>query len=207
VGVLSVQSDSANASVLKPADEFVSAAGTPITSDTALKTVLNAHKAGDKIPAVISRAGKRLTVTLTLMPPSKDSTPPTPRIGITLTQGCLFPFEVDLGLGGIGGPSAGLMFALGLVDKLSTDDLTHGKFIAGTGEIFPTGTVGPIGGIQLKMLGARRAGATVFLAPAANCTDVRGNVPAGLTVVRVASLHEAVASLQTMANGGAVAGC
>jgi PDZ domain-containing protein len=183
----------------------VSVAGTPVTSDAALIKVLGAHKAGEKIPAVISRNGKRLTVTLTLMPPSTGKT--TPRIGVTLTQGCWFPFEVNLGLGGIGGPSAGLMFALGVVDKVSPDDLTHGKFIAGTGEIDAGGNVGPIGGIQLKMLGARRAGATVFLAPAANCNDVRGNVPAGLTVAKVSTLHEAVTALQELAKGGAVAGC
>ena len=78
---------------------------------------------------------------------------------------------MKINIGNIGGPSAGLMFALGIVDKLTPGDLTGGRFIAGTGEIEANGKVDPIGGIQQKMAGARHAGATVFLTPAANCPD------------------------------------
>jgi PDZ domain-containing protein len=204
-GVLSVQADSPNAKVLKPADQFISVAGVPVTDDTSLRKVLDAQRVGAQVPAVISRNKQQVAVTLTMGTPNEGSA--TPRIGITLTEGCFLPFEVNLGLGGIGGPSAGLMFALGIMDKIGTDDLTHGKFIAGTGEIKPDGTVGAIGGIQLKMLGAKRAGATIFLAPASNCSDVRGNIPSGLTVVKVSTLHEAVQALDTIGSGGTVAGC
>jgi PDZ domain-containing protein len=94
------------------------------------------------------------------------------------------------------------MFALGIIDKSGADnDLTGGKFIAGTGTIDPDGTVGRIGGIQLKMLGARREGATLFLAPDGNCSDVRGNIPSGLTVIKVSTLHDAITSLEAVRAG------
>jgi PDZ domain-containing protein len=99
------------------------------------------------------------------------------------------------------------MFALGIMDKVGSTDLTGGKFIAGTGTIDPTGTVGAIGGIQLKMLAARRAGATVFLAPAGNCSDVLGAIPHGLDVVKVSSLHDAVQDLLALQAGKPVPHC
>ena len=101
-------------------------------------------------------------------------------IGVYLAESYQFPFTIKIKVGNIGGPSAGMMFALGIVDKLTPDGLTGGKFIAGTGEISANGTVAPIGGIQQKMAGARAAGATWFLTPAANCPDTSGAVPAGL---------------------------
>jgi PDZ domain-containing protein len=204
-GVASVSGDSPNADVLRTGDQFVSLNGKPVTDDASLRTVLQTLKEGAKVPAVVTRAQKQVPVTLTLGTPNPGST--SPRIGITLTEGCLLPFEVAVDLTGIGGPSAGLMFALGIIDKVGTDDLTHGRFIAGTGTIDSTGNVGEIGGIQLKMLGARRAGATIFLAPAGNCPDVRGNVPSGLRVVKVSSLHEAIADLAALANGGSAPSC
>jgi PDZ domain-containing protein len=99
------------------------------------------------------------------------------------------------------------MFALGIIDKIGDHDLTHGRFIAGTGTIDPSGQVGPIGGISLKMIAARRAGATIFLAPASNCSEVKGNVPSGLDVVKVNTLHEAITDLDTLAGGGSVPHC
>ncbi|MGX7679247.1 YlbL family protein [Jatrophihabitans sp. DSM 45814] len=200
IGVLAVNPDSANVSVLQAGDRFVSFNGVPVTDDAGLKKVLDSLPAGSKVPAVISRAGVDTKVTLTLSAPSGAST--TPLLGITLTEGCLPPFQVNLALAGIGGPSAGMMFALGIIDKIGHDDLTHGRFIAGTGTIDPDGNVGPIGGIQLKMLGARQDGATVFLAPAGNCADVRGNIPAGLNVIKVSMLSDAIKSLDTLNAGG-----
>jgi PDZ domain-containing protein len=107
----------------------------------------------------------------------------------------------------IGGPSAGMMFALGIMDKVGSVDLTHGQFIAGTGTIDASGAVGAIGGIQLKMIAARRAGATVFLAPAGNCADVRGDIPKGLDVVKVDTLHHAVQYLEDLHAGKTVPHC
>ncbi len=95
-------------------------------------------------------------------------------VGVNVAESFQFPFQVKINVGNIGGPSAGLMFALGIIDKLTPANLTDGRFIAGTGEISADGTVSPIGGIQQKMAGARAAGATVFLTPAANCPDTAG---------------------------------
>ncbi|MDQ2838473.1 MAG: PDZ domain-containing protein [Actinomycetota bacterium] len=204
-GVISVASDSPNRGVLDAGDRFVSVDGTAVTGDPALRKVVTAHKAGDKLSIALLRGSKPVTVTAVLGPPASGST--SPRLGVTVATGCLLPFEVDLTLPGIGGPSAGLMFSLGIIDKISSHDLTHGKFIAGTGTIDPSGAVGQIGGIALKMIAARRAGATVFLAPASNCADVKGNIPSGLDVVKVSTLHEAISSLDALAQGGAVQHC
>ena len=204
-GILTVPKDSTNSAVLKTGDRFVSVDGTAVTDDTSLKKVLAAHKTGDKLAMVLTRAGKKTDVTATLGAPAAGST--TPRLGITVAEGCLLPFDVTLSLAGIGGPSAGMMFALGIIDKVSTHDLTHGRFIAGTGTIDPSGAVGAIGGIALKMIAARRAGATIFLAPQSNCSDVRGNIPSGLDVVSVTTLHGAITDLDDLQAGKAVPHC
>jgi PDZ domain-containing protein len=119
----------------------------------------------------------------------------------------VFPFNVRIRVGDIGGPSAGLMFALGIVDKLTPGNLTGGKFVAGTGEISADGTVGAIGGIQQKMIGARQAGATVFLTPAGNCADTAGAVPQGMRLVRVSTLAGAMSGLKALAAGRSVPSC
>jgi PDZ domain-containing protein len=100
-----------------------------------------------------------------------------------------------------------MMFALAIIDKLTSDNLTGGKFIAGTGEIKPSGEVDPIGGIQQKMVGARNAGATIFLAPAGNCADTKGAVPSGLQVVKVSTLDQAVHDLEAIKAGQPVPSC
>jgi PDZ domain-containing protein len=100
-----------------------------------------------------------------------------------------------------------MMFALGIIDKITRDDLTGGKFIAGTGEIEANGKVDPIGGIQQKMAGARAAGATVFLTPAANCPDARGAVPAGLRLIKVSTLSGAIADLTALRAGRPAPSC
>jgi PDZ domain-containing protein len=99
------------------------------------------------------------------------------------------------------------MFALGIIDKLTPMNLTGGKFIAGTGEITASGQVQPIGGIQQKMVGARSAGATIFLTPAGNCSDTTGAVPAGLRLVKVSTLSQAIADLEAIKAGKSVPSC
>ena len=130
-----------------------------------------------------------------------------PVMGVQVYEQYKFPFTVKFSVGDIGGPSAGVMFALGVIDKLTPMNLTGGKFIAGTGEIEASGKVDPIGGIQQKMVGARNAGATVFLAPAANCSDVKGAIPAGLEVVKVGTLSQAVSDLEALKAGQPVPSC
>ena len=109
--------------------------------------------------------------------------------------------KVTMDGGEIGGPSAGMMYALGTIDKLTEDDLTGGLTIAGTGTIDADGKVGAIGGIELKMKGALRDGATWFLAPSDNCSEVVGNVPDGLRDVKVSTLDEAYDALTAIARG------
>ncbi|MFL6162743.1 MAG: PDZ domain-containing protein [Jatrophihabitantaceae bacterium] len=204
-GIFSVADDSPNKDVLKPGDKLVSVDGAAVPDDATLRTVLTKHKPGDKVAIGLVRDGKQLTVTATLGPPASGST--KPRLGVSVGVGCLLPFQVSLSLTGIGGPSAGMMFALGIIDKVGNHDLTRGRFIAGTGTIDPSGQVGQIGGISLKMIAARRAGATIFLAPASNCADVKGNIPKGLDVVKVSTLHDAITDLDTLASGGSVPHC
>jgi PDZ domain-containing protein len=107
-----------------------------------------------------------------------------------------FPFKINISLQDVGGPSAGLMFALGIVDKLEKTDLTGGAFVAGTGTITETGEVGPIGGIQMKTLGARAEGAEYFLTPKDNCATAAQDIPDGLTLVEVATMDDALAALK-----------
>jgi PDZ domain-containing protein len=198
-GVLSISDGSANKNALHPSDEFVSVGGKSVSDLTSLQAALSGRSTGDKVPAVVLRNGTKVDVTLTIMAPAAGST--SPRLGIAVASGCMFPFQVEIGLGGIGGPSAGMMFALGIIDKVGPPNLTMGRFIAGTGTIDGDGNVGAIGGIQLKMMGARRDGATVFLAPESNCADVRGNIPAGLNVIKVGTLGDAVSSLEELEKG------
>ncbi|MFJ3924934.1 PDZ domain-containing protein [Streptomyces sp. NPDC090022] len=119
--------------------------------------------------------------------------------------------KVDLNLAGVGGPSAGLLFSLGIVDKLDGDgsggDLTGGRSIAGTGTIGADGEVGAVGGVALKTQAARRDGATVFLVPAAECSDARADLPKGLRLIPVTSLSDAVNSLRALNRGGEVPSC
>ncbi|MEU6315190.1 S16 family serine protease [Streptomyces sp. NPDC047014] len=113
--------------------------------------------------------------------------------------------KVDLNLADVGGPSAGLLFSLGIIDKLDGDgsggDLTGGRSIAGTGTITADGTVGPVGGVALKTQAARRDGASVFLVPKAECGDARSELPEGLRLIPVTSLTDAVDSLRALNRG------
>ncbi|MFF8031184.1 MULTISPECIES: S16 family serine protease [unclassified Streptomyces] len=120
--------------------------------------------------------------------------------------------EVTLELADVGGPSAGLLFSLGIVDKLNGDgdggDLTGGRVVAGTGTIDEDGTVGPVGGVPLKTQAARRDGATVFLVPEAECSDARTGLPEGLRLIPVTTLEGAVDALVALEKGtGGVPAC
>lgn len=116
--------------------------------------------------------------------------------------------DVELRLEDVGGPSAGLLFSLGIVDKLGADDLTGGRVVAGTGTITGGGEVGPVGGVPLKTQAARRDGATVFLVPKAECSDAQAELPKGLRLVPVTTLKGAVDSLKALESGkGNVPAC
>ncbi|GIG41690.1 YlbL family protein [Cellulomonas phragmiteti] len=125
------------------------------------------------------------------------------QIGVFIDPSFDMPVDVRINIEGIGGPSAGTMFALGLVDLLTPEDEAAGVVIAGTGTIDVTGAVGPIGGIRQKLAGAVRDGAAWFLAPADNCDEVVGHVPDGLRVVEVATLRDAREAMVAIGAGDA----
>ena len=139
-----------------------------------------------------------------MTPASTDGSPPLLGVGVSVDYE--FPFDVELRLDRVGGPSAGMMFALGIIDKTTPGELNGGLDVAGTGTITASGTVGGIGGIRQKMYGALDAGADVFLAPEANCGEVVGHVPDGLDVYAVDTLEQAVTTLETVGGGGDASG-
>ncbi len=190
------------AGVLKPGDQITAVNGTPIGCRQDTSTLIRQHPPGSQVTLTVLRQGQSRHVTLRTANVQGHSV-----IGVFLTENFKFPFTVKIKVGDIGGPSAGMMFALGIVDKLTPGSLTGGKFVAGTGEISANGTVSPIGGIQQKMAGARAAGATWFLTPAANCADTSGAVPAGLHLAKVATLHQALTDLAAIRAGRSVPGC
>ncbi|MFD3516696.1 hypothetical protein [Streptomyces sp. NPDC058657] len=114
--------------------------------------------------------------------------------------------KVELHLADVGGPSAGLLFTLGIIDKIDGNgaggDLTGGLDIAGTGTIEADGSVGPVGGVPLKIKGARADGATVFLVPKEECSQAKSGLPAGMRLVPVSTLSDAVASLTELGRKG-----
>jgi Lon-like protease len=190
------------AGVLREGDVIVAVDGHPVTCRADAGTLIKARKPGAPVELTVLRHGRTEQVRLVTADAAGE-----PVIGVQLVETYVFPFSVTISVGDIGGPSAGLMFALGIMDKLTPANLTGGRFIAGTGEIEASGQVDAIGGIQQKMVGARAAGATVFLAPASNCSDVRGAIPAGLQVVKVATLSQAVNDLDALKAGHPVPSC
>lgn len=192
------------ASLMQAGDVIDAIDGTPIKTPTDLQNQVRAHPAGTKLDVTITRNGKTQHVQV-----ATKEYRGHPILGIQPgdMQQFKFPFTVNISVGDVGGPSAGMMFALGIIDKLTGDNLAGGKFIAGTGEISVDGTVGAIGGIQQKMVGARNAGATIFLAPASNCADTRGAVPRGMQVVKVSTLQQAITYLDDIKAGKPVPSC
>jgi Lon-like protease len=185
--------------VLLPDDVIVSAGGRLVDNVSQLRDIIAQSGTMKPLSLVVTREGR--TESLEVMPRLSQGEPRVPMIGILVTGRYEFPLEVDIALENVGGPSAGLMFALGVVEKLSPTDITSGAVIAGTGTISADGQVGSIGGIRHKMHGALNDGATVFLAPVGNCNDVRGHIPEGLLVIPVETLDDAVEALALVARG------
>jgi PDZ domain-containing protein len=123
-------------------------------------------------------------------------------LGVGVLDAPWAPFTIDFNLANVGGPSAGLMFSLAVVDKLTTGDLNGSKFVAGTGTITGDGKVGSIGGITHKIVSAREAGASVFLVPAGNCDEAKTADEDGIELLKVQTLGQAIDSLRTLSAGG-----
>jgi len=192
--------------LVRPGDVVAQVDGTKVTSVASLRAVIGSRPVGSLLRLQVLRSGRPLVVEVRTVADPADG---RPLIGIEPVERHGYPFSVSFGLRDVGGPSAGLMFALGIVDKLTPGPLTEGRFVAGTGEISDDGTVGPIGGISQKMVAARRAGATIFLTPAANCDAAARSRPAGLRLVKVTKLGDALTSLTALGAGGGAAapGC
>lgn len=182
--------------VLLPGDTVVALNDQPVLSIDELRAAL--QDAGSSQPADITLVRDGATIVTTLTPVMKDG---TVLIGLVGQTKYTYPFEVTINLIDVGGPSAGLMFALGIVDKVTPGDMTGGKNFAGTGTIDAAGNVGPIGGIRQKLYSALVAEAPYFLAPRDNCDEIVGNVPQGLQVFAVATMTEAVTAVSTVASG------
>ncbi len=167
--------------------------------------ILKATKPGQQVVLDYRRKNEPAgTVTVTLgSNPDRDYG----YLGVAVLNAPWAPFSIDFNLANIGGPSAGLMFSLAVVDKLTTGDLNDGKFVAGTGTISPDGAVGPIGGITHKMSAARDAGATVFLVPAENCDEAVTGDQDGMRLVKVDTLTTAVDALHALSSGGDAPHC
>jgi Lon-like protease len=179
--------------------------GVAVPDLKALEKVLTATAPGTTVTVDYLRARKPATASVTLAKAAKRQ---GGALGVLVAMNPVAPYDVDIKVGeDIGGPSAGLMFALGILEKVGPTELTGGRFIAGTGTIDPDGKVGPIGGIPLKMIAARDKGAVVFLVPAGNCAEAKGATPRGLQLVKVSTLHDALGALGLLRGGGAPAGC
>jgi PDZ domain-containing protein len=188
--------------VLRAGDIITAVDGKPVTCRSDARDMILARRPGAPVQLTVSRGAATRQFRLTTA-----NYQGTAIVGVQVAESYRFPFQVKIDVGAIGGPSAGMMFALGIIDKLTPGDLTDGKFIAGTGEITANGSVQPIGGIQQKMAGARAAGATIFLTPSANCQDTHGAVPAGMRLVKVSTLAQAVQYLKALAAGRSVPSC
>jgi len=200
LSVHSFTKDSAAADVLKEGDIILAADGTPVTSGDQLRDIVNAGN-GAPIPLTISRDGGAMNVSVTPREAEVDGKT-TWLLGITILNDFSFPIDVSIQLNNVGGPSAGMMFALGIIDTLTPGELNGGQNVAGTGTISADGTVGPIGGIQQKLWGAVGAGADYFLAPASNCDEVVGHIPPGLRVFSVGTLDDSLAALSAIRDNG-----
>jgi PDZ domain-containing protein len=191
---------------LEPGDELLRIDTTPITVVEDVAVAMSSVEPGETVTVRYSRDGTEATARIVTTTSPAD--PDRAFLGITIGETYRAPFEIDFSLDGVGGPSAGMMFSLGIVDKLTPGELNGGEFVAGTGTIAPDGRVGPIGGIEQKLVGARRSGATLFLAPVDNCDGVLATtIPEGLTVASVTTLEDAVEAVERYAAGEPVAAC
>lgn len=205
VTVDAVQRGSAAAGRLRTGDVVASFDGRAVQDSCALQNAVLAHGAA---PAtlVVRRDGESRTVRITPKRVADGAGGTRPLLGVSTSADITPPFPVRLRIADVGGPSAGMMFALGIVDKLTPGSLTGGRHVAGTGTICGDGRVGAIGGIVQKMAAARAAGATLFLAPRANCDEVLGHIPNGLDVVPVTTLSGAIETLEHVRDQGSAAG-
>lgn len=198
-----VDREGAAAGLLRVGDILTSIDGTAVTDSTDVVEQVGEHRPGDEVRIEFTRDGREETTTATLRSAGPDGDPEQGRLGIlvgdTPADGTDVEIHVDPD---VGGPSAGLVLAIAIVDTLSPGEVTGGADVAGSGTISADGTVGPIGGIRHKIRAAGEAGAAEFLVPSANCAEAVQNPPEGLRLIEVSTLSDALKSLETVASGG-----
>jgi PDZ domain-containing protein len=192
--VAEVTADSPSSGKLVAADFVISVNNQRLTSIEQLREIIGAWDQISPVIVEVNRSGSLITQEIS---PQKDEEGNF-RLGLLVGYKYDFPVDITLQLGDVGGPSGGMMFALGIIDRLTPGDLTGGLHVSGTGTIQQSGIVGPIGGVVQKLYGAKAAGATVFLAPAGNCREIAGNEPIGLRVVKIEQLRDAVSALEKL---------
>jgi PDZ domain-containing protein len=189
---------------LRAGDHILEADGRAVESTDDVRAAITRHQVGERVAFRVKRDKAEKNVSVEVQ--SADN---QPRVGIVLRD--LFPdLPVKVTIeteNNIGGPSAGLMFTLSIIDKLTPEDLTAGRRIAGTGEIAIDGAVLPVGGVAEKLIAVRRLGVTTFLIPADNCASVNGQVPDGLRLVKVSKVGDALRFLRDPKAAATAPGC
>lgn len=201
VMISGVQEDGAAAGTLEGGDVIVSVGGQTAGDVQGYRDLIAAVPEGEDVEMTVRRDGEEKTLQV-----PTELVDGTPRMGVMLSEGHEFPLDIEISVGDVGGPSAGLIFSLSVYDELTEGALTGGHAIAGTGTISEDGTVGSIGGIRQKMVGAEKSDAKFFLAPTANCEEVVGYEPDGLEVVAVGTFDEALEATSTIAETGSAEG-
>jgi PDZ domain-containing protein len=200
VTVATVSDPGPSVGKLQRGDAIDGVNGKPVATVEQFTALLKATKPGDNVVLDYRRKNSPAGVATVTLGSNADRD--YGYLGVAVLDAPWAPFSIDFNLANIGGPSAGLMFSLAVVDKLTTGDLNGGKFVAGTGTISGDGKVGPIGGITHKMVAAQEAGATIFLVPADNCDEARSAHDDGLQLIKVDTLTSAVDALHAVSSGG-----
>jgi PDZ domain-containing protein len=198
VVVQGLADDSPSEGALEEGDALEAVDGIPTPDAEALGEVLDAIPGGTTVTVSYTRLGEPGTATVTTRAAEKGE---GALLGVTILEQPSAPFDVDIQVEDVGGPSAGLMLTLGILDLVGDDDLTGGAVIAGTGTIDAGGRVGPIGGIPLKMVAAQEIGAELFLVPEGNCPEAAAAADPGFPLAKVGTLDDALEALADFGAG------
>jgi PDZ domain-containing protein len=204
VVVRAVPEGSPSESLLEEGDAVEAVDGRPTPDFATLDSVLSAIPPGTEVRVDYTRLGEAGSTTVTTRAAEEGE---GSALGISVLQLPSAPFDIDIQVEDVGGPSAGLMLTLGILDLVGDEDLTGGALVAGTGTIDAAGNVGPIGGIPLKMVAARDIDADLFLVPEANCDEALAAEDPGFPLARVADLDDALTALADLRAGRTPAGC
>ena len=205
IEVAGVIEDSAASTHVEIGDLIRAVDETQVDQPGQVRDLVQDKTPGEDIVLSLERDGRVLEHTVTLGPHPGD--PSVALLGITMTSEPTDEVSVNYNLRDIGGPSAGMMFSLAVIDKLSPGELNGGRFVAGTGTISEDGTVGPVGGVVHKVRASREVGAELFLAPAANCAEAVSRDHGDLVVARVETLVDAINQMDRFAAGEEVDPC